>query len=42
MGADLAQLNPNRIKFVAIPAASHNNIIQKALPLILKTMGSQG
>jgi uncharacterized protein len=42
MGAALAQLNPNRIKFVAIPAASHNNIIQKALPLILKTMGSQG
>ena len=42
MGAALAQLNPSRIKFAAIPEAGHNNIIQKALPLILETMGSQG
>jgi uncharacterized protein len=42
MGAALAQLNPSRIKFAAIPEAGHNNIIQKALPLILQTMGLQG
>ena len=38
MGAALAKLNPSRIKFAAIPDAGHNNIIQKALPLILQTM----
>lgn len=42
MGAALAQLNPRQIKFTAIPGAGHNNIIQKALPLILQTMKSQG
>ena len=42
MGAALAQLNPSRIKFRAIPEAGHNNIIQKALPLILETMESHG
>jgi pimeloyl-ACP methyl ester carboxylesterase len=42
MGAALAQLNPSRIKFAAIPEAGHNNIIQRALPLILQTMGLQG
>ena len=42
MGVALAQLNPSRIKFEAIPEARHNNIIQKALPLILQTMGLQG
>lgn len=39
MGAALAQLNPRRIKFAAVPEAGHNNIIQKALPLILQMMG---
>jgi uncharacterized protein len=39
MGAALAQLNPSRIKFVAIAEAGHNDIIPKALPLILQTMG---
>ena len=42
MGAALAQLNPSRIKFAAIPEAGHNDIIQKALPLIGQTMGLQG
>jgi pimeloyl-ACP methyl ester carboxylesterase len=42
MGAALAQLNPSRIKFAAIPEAGHNDIIQKALPLILQTMGLRG
>ena len=42
MGAALAQLNPSRIKFTAIPEAGHNDIIQKALPLILQTMGLRG
>jgi uncharacterized protein len=39
MGAALAQLNPTQIKFAAVPEAGHNDIIQKALPLILQTMG---
>jgi uncharacterized protein len=38
MGAALAQLDPTRIKFAAIPEAGHNDIIQKALPLIVQTM----
>jgi pimeloyl-ACP methyl ester carboxylesterase len=42
MGAALAELNQSRIKFAAIPEAGHNNIIQKALPLILQTIGSPG
>jgi pimeloyl-ACP methyl ester carboxylesterase len=42
MGAALARLNPSRIKFAAIPEAGHNNIIQKALPLILQTMELPG
>jgi pimeloyl-ACP methyl ester carboxylesterase len=42
MGAALAQLNPNRIKFAAIPEAGHNDIIQKALSLILQTMELPG
>jgi uncharacterized protein len=42
MGAALAQQNPSRIKFAAIPEAGHNNIIQKALPLILQTMELPG
>jgi pimeloyl-ACP methyl ester carboxylesterase len=42
MGAALAQLNPSRIKFAAIPEAGHNDIIQKALPLILQAMGLRG
>jgi alpha/beta superfamily hydrolase len=42
MGAALAQLDPSRIKFAAIPEADHNNIIQKALPLVLQTMGLRG
>jgi hypothetical protein len=42
MGAALAQLNPSRIKFAAIPEAGHNNIVQNALPLILQTMGLPG
>ncbi|HET9374053.1 MAG TPA: alpha/beta fold hydrolase [Chthoniobacterales bacterium] len=41
MGAALAQFDPTRIKFAAIPEAGHNDIIQKALPLILQTMGLQ-
>jgi uncharacterized protein len=41
MGAALAQFDPIRIKFAAIPQAGHNDIIQKALPLILQTMGLQ-
>jgi uncharacterized protein len=41
MGVALAQLNPTQIKFAAIPEAAHNDIIQKALPLILQTMGLQ-
>jgi uncharacterized protein len=39
MGTALAQLNPTRIRFAAIPEAGHNDIIQRALPLILQTMG---
>jgi fermentation-respiration switch protein FrsA (DUF1100 family) len=42
MGAALAELNQSRIKFAAIPEAGHNNIIEKALPLILQTIGSPG
>ena len=42
MGAALAQMDPSRIKFAAIPEADHNDIIQKALPLILQTMGLPG
>jgi hypothetical protein len=42
MGAALAQLDPTRIKFAVIPEADHNDIIQKALPLILQTMGLPG
>jgi pimeloyl-ACP methyl ester carboxylesterase len=41
MGAALAQLDSDRIKFVAVPKAGHNDIIQKALPLILETMAMQ-
>jgi pimeloyl-ACP methyl ester carboxylesterase len=39
MGAALAELSPSRIKFTAIPETGHNDIIQRALPLILQTMG---
>jgi fermentation-respiration switch protein FrsA (DUF1100 family) len=39
MGAALAQLDSSRIKFAAIPDAGHNDIIGKALPLILRAMG---
>jgi hypothetical protein len=42
MGAALARLNPSRIKFAAIPEAGHNDILQKALPLILQTMELPG
>jgi uncharacterized protein len=33
MGRALAQLDSNRIKFVEIPGAHHNDVIQMALPL---------
>jgi uncharacterized protein len=33
MGRALAQLDPNRIKFIEIPGARHNDVIQMALPL---------
>jgi pimeloyl-ACP methyl ester carboxylesterase len=39
MGVALAQLDSSRIKFAAIPDAGHNDIIGKALPLILRAMG---
>jgi uncharacterized protein len=42
MGAALARLNPSRIKFAAIPEAGHNDIFQKALPLILQMMELPG
>jgi uncharacterized protein len=41
MGAALAQLDLSRIKFVAVPGAAHNNIIEKALPQILEAMALQ-
>jgi uncharacterized protein len=37
MGRALAQLDPNRIKFVEIPGACHNDVVQMALPLGLQS-----
>jgi len=37
MGRTLAQLDPSRIRFVAVPAARHNDVIEKALPLGLRS-----
>jgi uncharacterized protein len=36
MGHALAQLDPSRIKFVEIPGARHNDVVQMALPLGLE------
>lgn len=33
MGRALAQLDTSRIRFVAVPAAHHNDLIEKAIPL---------
>jgi hypothetical protein len=33
----LAQLDPSRIRFVAVPGAHHNDVIEKALPLGLQS-----
>jgi len=41
MGRSLAQLDPSRIKFVEIPGAHHNDVVQMALPLGLQTALSQ-
>jgi uncharacterized protein len=41
MGAALAQLDSSRIKFVAVPGAGHNDVVQRALPQILEAMGLQ-
>jgi uncharacterized protein len=38
MGVALAHLDPAPIKFGVIPEAGHNDLMQKALPLILQTM----
>ena len=37
MGRALAQLDPSRIKFVEIPRARHNDVIEMALPLGLQS-----
>jgi uncharacterized protein len=37
MGWTLAQLDPSRIRFVAVPFADHNDVIEKALPLGLRS-----
>jgi uncharacterized protein len=37
MGRTLAQLDPRRIRFVEVPSAGHNDIIEKALPLGLRS-----
>jgi uncharacterized protein len=37
MGRALARLDPSRIKFVAVPGAHHNDVIEKALPLGLRS-----
>jgi fermentation-respiration switch protein FrsA (DUF1100 family) len=37
MGRALAQLDPSRIKFVEIPGARHNDVIEMALPLGLQS-----
>jgi uncharacterized protein len=36
MGRALAQLDPNRIKFVSIPEADHNELIEEALRTVLR------
>lgn len=41
MGRALAQLDPTRIKFVEIPEAHHNDVLQIALPLGLQSALSQ-
>jgi pimeloyl-ACP methyl ester carboxylesterase len=41
MGRALAQLDPSRIKFVAIPGAHHNDVVQMALPLGLQSALSE-
>jgi fermentation-respiration switch protein FrsA (DUF1100 family) len=38
MGRTLAQSDPNRIKFVEVPEARHNDIVEMALPLILERL----
>jgi uncharacterized protein len=37
MGRALAQLDPTRIRFVPVPGAHHNDVIEKALPLGLQS-----
>ena len=37
MGRALAQLDPKQIKFVGIPGAHHNDVVQMALPLGLQS-----
>ena len=37
MGRALAQLDPSRINFVEIPGARHNDVVQMALPLGLRS-----
>ena len=37
MGRALARLDPNRINFVEIPGARHNDVVQMALPLGLRS-----
>ena len=37
MGRTLAQLDPKRIRFVAVPGAHHNDVIEKALPWGLRS-----
>jgi pimeloyl-ACP methyl ester carboxylesterase len=33
MGRAFAQLDPSRIRFVTVPGAHHNDVVEKALPL---------
>jgi uncharacterized protein len=42
MGRALAQLDPSRIRFVAVPGAHHNDVVEKALPLGLQSALSNG
>jgi uncharacterized protein len=42
MGRALARLDPSRIRFVAVPGAHHNDVVEKALPLGLQSALSNG
>ncbi|HYY30743.1 MAG TPA: hypothetical protein VE860_22595 [Chthoniobacterales bacterium] len=37
MGKTPARLDPSRIRFVAVPSADHNDVVEKALPFGLRS-----